>query len=256
MLQVLILTIAAFITATISGTIGMGGGTLLLATMFCFLPHGQAIPVHATVQLVSNGTRVLALWKHVDWPTVARFAIGAIPGGAAGAVLLWSLGEPDRTEPYLKALIGIYVLAITFVPIPKGGSRPGGRFDFTILGFVGGSAAVTVGAVGPLIAPLFARRNFVKEHLVATKAVCQTMLHVVKIPTFAVLGTIQYANFSVLIVAMIVVVVPGTLLGKRILSRVSPGSFVALYRIAMAVAGLKVLVVDGIIRLVWPDWLQ
>ena len=41
MLQFVVLAMAAFVTATISGTIGMGGGILLLATMFCFLPHGS-----------------------------------------------------------------------------------------------------------------------------------------------------------------------------------------------------------------------
>ncbi|MCZ6681765.1 MAG: sulfite exporter TauE/SafE family protein [Planctomycetota bacterium] len=255
MLQIVVLAMAAFVTATISGTIGMGGGILLLATMFCFLPHGQAIPLHAAVQIVSNGTRVLALWKHVDWSTVARFAIGAVPGGVAGAAILWSLGAPQQSEPYLKVLIGVYVLTTTFIPIPRGGPRPGHRFDFTFMGLLAGTAAVTVGAVGPLIAPLFARRAFVKEHLVATKAVCQMLLHVVKIPTFAALGTIEYGSFSVLIVVMTAMSIPGTLLGKRILARVSPAAFVMLFRIALTVAGLKVLIFDGVMKIAWFDWL-
>ncbi|MBN2559571.1 MAG: TSUP family transporter [Phycisphaerae bacterium] len=61
-----ILALAALLTATLSGIIGMGGGMLLLATMFCFLPYGQAVPLHAVVQLVSNSTRIVVFWKNVD----------------------------------------------------------------------------------------------------------------------------------------------------------------------------------------------
>lgn len=63
--MIVILTLTAFLTATISGVIGMGGGILLLATMFIFLPHGQAVPLHAAVQMASNGSRVVIFWEHV-----------------------------------------------------------------------------------------------------------------------------------------------------------------------------------------------
>jgi uncharacterized membrane protein YfcA len=247
--MLIVLTLAAFIAAMISGVLGMGGGALLLATLFCFLPHGQAIPVHAAVQMVSNGTRVAAFWRDVDWRTVGRFAIGLVPGSALAGVILWSLGEPGRAEPYLKIIIGVYILTLTFLPKPAKKTAAGTWWDWPALGFVAGSAALTVGAVGPLIAPLFARRDFVKERLIATKAVCQMLLHVLKIPVFALLGTIQFAEFSLLLACMIAVVIPGTLLGKRLLRHVSAETFTLLYRLALTTAGLKVLIVDGLVEL-------
>jgi uncharacterized membrane protein YfcA len=44
------------------------------------------------------------------------------------------------------------------------------------------------------------------------------------------------------------IVIPGTLIGRRLLKHVSPQAFTVLYRGALLVAGLKVLLVDG----VWP----
>ena len=243
------LAAVAFLAATISGIIGMGGGMLLLATLFCFLGQGQAIPIHASVQIVSNGTRVLAFFRHVCWSTVLRFGLGAIPGGLAGGLLLWLIGRPGESEPYLKILIGVYILVVTYLPRPAGGPRPGHRFEFTLLGLAAGTAAIIVGAVGPLIAPLFARRAFVKERLVATKATCQMLLHVVKIPTFWLLGTIEFREYWILIAAMVAVSIPGTLLGKRLLHRVSPEHYVRLYQVALTVAGVKVLVIDGLAQL-------
>jgi hypothetical protein len=43
--------------------------------------------------------------------------------------------------------------------------------------------------------------------------------------------------------------VVGTLLGKRLLRYVSPEAFVVLYKVALTVAGLKVLAYDGLWKL-------
>ncbi len=243
------LALAALVTSIISGVLGMGGGILLLATIFCFLDHRAAIPLHGAVQLVSNSTRVVAFIRHVDWRTVGLYAIGVVPGAAIGASLLWALGEPQRSEPYLKGLVGIYVLVLTFLPKPK--QRTGGRaYDWPLLGLAAGAVGLFVGAVGPLIAPLFARRDFVKERLVATKAVCQALLHIPKIPIFMWLGNFNYPRFALLLALMCLLVIPGTLLGKRLLTHVSERLFARLYRVALVVAGTKVLVFDGILKLI------
>ena len=44
---------------------------------------------------------------------------------------------------------------------------------------------------------------------------------------------------------MIAVVIPGTLLGKRLLRHVTEANFAVLYRLALTAAGLKVLAWDG-----------
>jgi len=247
----LILLVAALLTSMLSAIIGMGGGILLLAVMFCFLSHGEAIPVHAVTQLASNSTRLLAFWSHIDWRVIRRFAIGALPGSVIGALLLWSLGRAESSEPYLKIVVGLYIFAATFIPKSKSNARAEGVWwDWTLLGLVAGSLALTVGAVGPLIAPLFARREFVKERLIATKACCQMLLHVVKLPAFFVLGTFAHGELWSIAMPLVIVVIPGTLLGKRLLKYVSPAAFTVMYRVALTVAGLKVLIWDGIRPLV------
>jgi uncharacterized membrane protein YfcA len=246
MLMYVILAVAALATATLSGMIGMGGGMLLLATLFCFLPHAEAIPTHAAVQLASNGTRIVAFLRDVDWATLGRFVIGALPGGALGLMLLASVGPAERAEPYLKMAVGAYILVAAHLPKAEKNTAGGHWWDFPLLGLVAGTAALTVGAVGPLIAPLFARRDFVKERLVATKATCQAILHVVKIPAFLWLRSFDYPRLAGITVVMIALVIPGTLLGKRLLRHVSEADFLLLYRIALTVAGLKVLAWDGI----------
>jgi len=242
--------VAALVTSTISGILGMGGGILLLATIFCFLPHGEAVPLHGGVQIVSNGTRMIAFGRNIDWPTLGRFALGVIPGAAVAMLLLGWLRQFEAIDPVLKVAIGVYILAATFAPAPKRIAASPAPRGFTLLGFIAGMLALTFGATGPLIAPWFARHNFVKERLIATKATCQVLTHLLKVPAFLLLGAIAIREFSVLLVAMAAVSIPGTLLGKWLLRYVTESWFRWLYRAALVVAGSKVLLVDGIYRLV------
>ncbi len=249
----LILAVAALITSTISAILGMGGGMLLLAAMLCFMTHGDAIPTHAAVQIASNGTRAVAFIRDVDRRTFGRYMLGLVPGMAIGMVTLWWLGQPERSEPYLKTLIGVFILTATYLPHGRSSSRSAGVWwDFPLMGVVAGTAALTVGAIGPLIAPLFARRDFVKERLIATKAVCQLATHIMKIPAFLLLRDLDLDRLGTLALLMILMVIPGTLIGKRILKEVPERHFRVAFRVVLTVAGLKVLLFDGLYNL--PFW--
>ena len=248
-----VLAIAALLTSMLSAILGMGGGIMLLATMLCFLTHADSIPTHAAVQIASNGTRVMAFAKNVDWRALGRFVTGAVPGAAVGMLLLWVLGQPEQSEPYLKTLIGVFILVATFLPKPKGdGAHRERWFDFPAIGLFAGVAALTVGAIGPLIAPIFARRGFAKERLIATKAICQLVIHTLKIPAFLLVRDLDLSRLSTLALVMICMVIPGTLLGKRMVKQVSERHFKIAYRVALTVAGAKVLLWDGVRN--WSIW--
>ena len=220
---------------------------MLLAVMLCFMSHGEAIPTHAAVQIASNGTRVLAFLGNVDRGAFGRFVLGVVPGGAVGVYLLWLLGQPEQSEPYLKTLIGAYILLSTYLPslLPASQSTSSNQ-GFVLTGLIAGTAALTVGAVGPLIAPVFARREFVKERLIATKAACQLTTHVVKVPAFLLLRDLNVPKLSVLALVMIAMVIPGTLIGKRLLRGVHERHFRIAFRAALTLAGLKILIFDGL----------
>lgn len=246
---IIILAIAAFCTSTLSGMIGMGGGALLLAVLSSFLTYAETIPMHATVQIASNSTRVLAFWQHVDWPTIGRFLLGVAPGAVLSGTLLAIIGVGGSAEPYLKGLIGVYILTFIFLPKPKGRSeQTAHRREFTIIGFAAGTLGIFVGAVGPMIAPMFARHNFVKDRLIATKAVAQASLHLIKLPIFMVVGGFEIARFSLLLAVMLAVTIPGTLFGKFLLRYISDRGFVWMYRVALIVAGVKLLTWDCIYK--------
>ena len=226
---------------------------LFLAVLFSFLPHAEAIPVHAGVQLSANGTRILAFLRHVDWKVLGKFCLGMLPGAVLGSLLLWWYGELDKSEPYLKALVGLYILIATFLPKrPREGTAASQHTTFTAVGFICGAAALTVGAIGPILAPIFARQGFVKERLVATKSTCQMATHIIKFPAFLLLRELDLGHLGLITLVMIIVVIPGTLIGKQILKRMSDQHFMTAYRLALIVAGCKVLFFDGLWNIFFP----
>ena len=62
-----VLFFVAFLTALISGFLGMGGGMVLLGVMATLMPANAVVPIHGVVQLSSNGTRTLLFLKDVRW---------------------------------------------------------------------------------------------------------------------------------------------------------------------------------------------
>ena len=147
----IVLAIAALLTSMVSAIIGMAGGIMLLATMFCFMSHADSIPTHAAVQIASNGTRILAFVRNIDYGALGRFALGALPGAAIGMLLLWLLGPPEQSEPYLKALVGAFILAVTYLPKARAEETTRATaWEFPVIGLVAGEliAALAWGVVG------------------------------------------------------------------------------------------------------------
>jgi uncharacterized membrane protein YfcA len=244
----IILAVIALLTSALSAVVGVGGGILMLAAIFSFFPHAEAIPTHAAVQVASNAMRVTVFFRQVDWSAIGRFVVGVLPGAAIGTLCLWRFGEVEASEPYLKIVVGVYVLIATYLPKPVRSEKPQGGAPFVVIGFIAGVAALTLGAIGPVIAPVIARADYDKERLIATQATCQMISHLVKFPAFAfILGDrLDLQKLGLLAVVLMLMTVPGTLLGKRLLHRIKPRHFTIAFRAALTFAAAKLIAVDGV----------
>lgn len=233
---ILILTLAALLTAIISGIVGMAGGVTLLGVMSALLPPAQVVPLHGVAQLASNFTRTLVFLKHVVWRIFLVYALPMV-AGVYGATLIWS-GEKLG---WFKPVIGVFILAfliwrrlnIKFRNIPNPW--------YAAVGLVAGFATVFIGATGPLIAPFFLRDDCDKEEIIATKAICQSWGHALKIPAFLALGFDFTPHWS-LLALLIAAVVLGTVIGKKLLGKLSREFFTVLYQSVLALLALYLIV--------------
>ena len=241
MTQIAILSVAAFLTSTLSAIIGMGGGITLLAIMILFLPWKVLIPIHGCVQLISNATRVASFIKYVNWKIFLIFILACIPASYIG---LKAVGQFDET--LVKAFIGVFILYAVFLA-PKLKEAIARIFkSFFLAGTLAGSISMVVGATGPLIAPFFINSNLKKEEIIATKALCQTMVHLIKVILFGALLGFSISDYSKLLAFMSVGVILGTFSGKWILeNKISDRLFRFLYKFVLGAVAVKILVYDS-----------
>ena len=236
MSDIVALTIAAFLTAAISGTVGMGGGVTLLAAMTIFLPASAVVPLHGLIQLFSNGTRILAFLKHVKWAIALWFLPPCIVGVAA-ATMVW---DGDKMH-WFKPAIGLSIIAFLLYRHFKPTIRNLPMWSFGLLGAAAGLIGIFIGAIGPFIAPFFLRDDLEKEEIVGTKAACQAFLHVLKIPAFLTLG-FAYEEHVALLIPCIIAVFAGTFFGKAVLAKLDNKVFVWIFQTVLILVAAHLII--------------
>ena len=227
-----------FVTAVLSGVLGMAGGIALLGVLLFYLPPLVAIPLHGVIQLVSNGSRVLVQRRHARFDWIAWYALPLIPAGLIGLRVAQRM-----PEALVEGAIGAVVLAATWLPRRGGNGAASARHPrarFFALGVVTGFLNMLLGAVGPLIDPFFLGLGLGRQALVGTKAACQSIGHAVKIGLFGVAG-FAFAEHAPLLALCALSAVAGTWLGSRLLDRLSEESFLWLYRSVLTGVALRLV---------------
>ena len=238
-----ILCSVALGTSILSAVVGMAGGITLLSVMLLYWDPLIAIPLHGVIQLVSNSTRTVVQREHVSWGILARYGALLLPMGFVGLLVARSLPPSG-----LKTLIGIFVLLATWAPgmllLGTHPERAEPHRRFFLLGGVAGFLNVTIGAVGPLIAPFFLNLGLTRRGIIGSKAACQSLGHLSKLLIFG-LGGFTYLTFAGPLLLLSAVTVAGTWLGSQLLERVSELWFTRLYKGVLTLIALRLVLWDG-----------
>ncbi|KPK17380.1 MAG: hypothetical protein AMJ62_01670 [Myxococcales bacterium SG8_38] len=235
MTTVVVLLLASFVTATVSAILGMAGGVTLLGLMTALLPAPIVVPIHGVVQLASNWTRTWAFRRHVRWAIFFAF-MGPAIAGVAIAANIWA----DLELTWFRAWIGGFILVFLAWRRYKPTLRNPPMWSYAALGFAAGLLGIFVGATGPFLAPFFLRDDFDNEEVIATKAVCQTWIHLLKIPAFLALQ-FDYAPYAPLLGALAAAVIGGTYFGKHLLSMLSKERFVFWFQLVLALLAVYLI---------------
>lgn len=179
----LFLTVAAFLTATLSGVFGMAGGLLLMGALAFVLPVSATFVTHGILQLVANGWRAILHRQHIMWPIIAYYAVSSLAAGLLVAVLAF---VPSR--PLLFLLLGLVAMLVW---LPKSwleldAARPGHAL---LSGFLVTATNLTAGVAGPLLDVFFVRTSLNRHQIVATKAATQVFSHLAKVVVYGGLLT-------------------------------------------------------------------
>lgn len=235
------LLLAAFVTAAVSGVLGMAGGLLLLGALLLVLPATVAFVVHGLLQLVSNGWRAVLQRKHLQWAVVGWYSVGAVAAGLLVALIRYT---PDKALTYL--LLGL-VPMLVWMPKERlhlDAARPA---HAALAGLLVTAVNLTAGVAGPLLDVFFVRTALGRHAVVATKAGTQVLSHLAKVLVYG--GAAREGVPWLVVAAAVPLSMLGTLLGSRLLDRLTDASFTTATRWVVTAIGVVYLIQAGALAL-------
>jgi uncharacterized membrane protein YfcA len=213
------LGLAAFATSFISGVLGMAGGMILMGVLLALLPLPAAMLLHGLVQLAANGWRAMMLRRSIDWRVGGGYAVGAALALALFALLGFVVAKP-------AALIAMGLTPFLALALPEQlHLNVERRWHSLACGFVCVVLSLTAGIAGPLLDVFFVRSSMSRHRVVATKALTQSLSHLLKVFYF---GTLTLTGDAVpvwIAVSMVLLAFAGTSLSRQVLERISDSAF-------------------------------
>lgn len=229
----LFLGIVTFLTSTIAGIVGIGGGMMLIAILPSFLPLNALIPVHGLTQMTSNFSRAVFGYKDVQYEIIPKFLIGSLFGIGIFATIINLL-----SLEYVPLFIGTYILlslwSVNFNEKMK-------KFEnYYVIGFFQTGLSIIVGATGPLTMTLLLKDYEDKDKVVATSAALMSITHILKVFVFIYFGFVFF-DYIQIIIAMIIGAVLGSWAGIKLRNKIDGKKFTIILKILLSFLAVKII---------------
>ncbi len=237
MLDLLLLSAAAFASAFVGSVAGSGGTLVLLPVLVWFFGIRDAIPIITIANLSANLSRVLINRREIVYPVVGWFVLGTIHLSMSGAYV-FIITAPETLTRMLGAFLILVIAWRRMRPAPPK------RYPtswFLPLGAVFGFLEGILGSVGPLMAPFFLAFGLVKGAYIGTDALATVAMQVSKLTVF---GASDLLPASIIATGLTLVpfMILGTLVGKRMLDRLSERVFALVLESLVLIAALIFLI--------------
>jgi uncharacterized protein len=217
---VALLAVSALVTSFISGILGMAGGMILMGVLLAVLPLPVAMLLHGITQLASNAWRALLWREEVDWRVFRGYLYGAV-----AMTLVFAVVQLVVSKPVALIVMGLTPFLTLALPerLHLNVERRG---HATACGVVCMTLSLTAGVSGPILDVFFVRSRMGRHAVVATKAMTQSLSHVLKIAYFGAFVAVEGGSVHPLLAALMVLLAfSGTSLSRHVLGRMSDDSF-------------------------------
>jgi uncharacterized membrane protein YfcA len=198
----------------------MAGGMILMGILLAVVPLPVAMMLHGITQLASNAWRALMWRKEVDWRVFRGYMYGAIAMTVVFAVVKLVVSKP-------VALIAMGLTPFVTLALPEklhlNVERKG---HATACGIICTTLSLTSGVSGPILDVFFVRSKMGRHGVIATKAMTQSLSHILKIVYFGAFVAVEGGNVHPVLAAMMVMLAfVGTSLSKHVVARMNDQSF-------------------------------
>jgi len=230
-----VLLIASFAAAFISGAAGFGGALLLLPVVTASVGVEVAVPVLTIAQLIGNLSRMAFGWKQIAWKPVALFCATALPLSALGA-----FGFSVLPKDIVTRIIGAALIALVLFKVIRKAELKAGSKTMLIGGAVTGLLSGLAGSAGPIGAAVFLSLGVPPVAYIASEASTATAMHILKTVIYSRLVDVNY--FALLIgLAMGVAMIIGTYATNKIIKNMEKGRFQKYVAVLLCLVGAYML---------------
>lgn len=179
MVMYITLALVGFFAGALSGSIGFGGGMILLPVITWFYGVEVAVPVSTIAQLMSNLSRSVMGWKEIRWRETFRFLIAALPFTALGA-----FGFAVADKRLMTRALCVFLIVFAVIKLTGKIRLPKGRATMLAGGGLTGLLNGMLGISGPLSSAVFLTLDLSPVAYVASEASAAAAMHVVKAITY------------------------------------------------------------------------
>lgn len=184
------LIIVGLIAGTLSGSVGFGGGMILLPVITYFYGIEIAVPVSTIAQLMSNLSRSVMGWNEIRWKQVAWFLVPALPFTALGA-----LGFSLIDKALMTRLLCVFLVIFAIMKMRNKIQLRGGGRTMLVGGSLTGLLNGMLGISGPISSAVFLSLNLSPVAYIASEATAAAAMHIVKAVTYNKFGLMDWHIF-------------------------------------------------------------
>ena len=175
MMMYLILILVGCVAGLLSGSVGFGGGMILLPTITYFYGIEVAVPVSTIAQMLSNLSKVGMGWREINWKAVGRFLILAVPFTALGA-----FGFAKVPKGPMTIVLSSFLIVFAVMKIMGKMQLPHKPMTMIAGGGVTGFINGLLGISGPLSSAVFLTLELAPVSYIASEATAAAVMHIVK----------------------------------------------------------------------------
>lgn len=184
------LIIVGLIAGTLSGSVGFGGGMILLPVITYFYGVEVAVPVSTIAQLMSNLSRALMGWRQIEWCQVAWFLVLALPFTALGA-----FGFAVVDKVVMTRLLCVFLIVFSIMKLQGKMHLPKSRATMLVGGGLTGFINGMLGISGPLSSAVFLSLELQPVSYIVSEATAAAAMHVVKAVTYGKFDLMNWPIF-------------------------------------------------------------
>jgi uncharacterized protein len=233
-MEIVLLSVAAFVVALLTFFSGFGLGTILTPLFMIFFPVDVAIALTGVVHFFNNIFKLILVGKKANWQVVLRFGIPAVIAAFVGAWLLLQItdlkplftyaisGRTFQISP-VKFIISLLLIVFAIIDLVPYFSRlQFGKDKLPIGGALSGFFGGLSGNQGALRSAFLIKAGLSKEAFIATAAVVSTFVDFTRLSVYATRFTKAglHENLTFVICATLAAIA-GTYIGNKLLKKVT-----------------------------------